>query len=155
MNIDFPRIIQELAVNLQQPLMDPVEDACRISWDNVDMQIYYHNEDEQELVIATLDVGEIPAGAEHHVHLLMLQANYLWIASEYATLSLNPETNIVSLCDKMNVELVDAESLTRRVKQLYQAAVYWQEIIADEAGNVNPGAPANAPEFGGDYAIKI
>ncbi|GLS24681.1 type III secretion system chaperone [Marinibactrum halimedae] len=155
MNIDFPRLIQELAVNLQQPLMDPVEDACRISWDNVDMHVYYHDDNGENLVILTLDIGEIPAGAEQRVFLLMLQANYLWIASEYATLSINPESNRVAICDKYNAELVNAEQLTERVKKLYQAAVYWQEIIADEAQHTATEGVSIKAGFENDFAIKI
>lgn len=155
MKIDFPRVIQELAVNLQQPLRDPVEDACRISWNEVDMQLYLHEEEGQWLVIATLDLAEIPVGADPHIHKLMLQANYLWIASDYATLSLNPETNMVCLCDKLNAELVDAEILTARVKQLYQTALYWQGIIANESLNVKPQNNAKVVQFGDNLGIKV
>lgn len=155
MQLDFPRLIQDLAVNLQQPLMEPVEDACRISWDEVDMYIYLHEHEGQELVILSLEFGEIPRGMEEHLAVLMLQANYLWIASEYATLSLNPENQKLNLCDKLHSELVDVDKLTARVKQLYQTAVYWQDIIADESQKSPQTSPALNADSENDFAIKI
>ncbi|WP_444917391.1 type III secretion system chaperone [Microbulbifer sp. JMSA003] len=154
MNLDFPRLIQELAVNLQQPLMEPVEDACRISWDEVDMHIYLHEEDGKELVIVTLDIGEIPNGQEEHICKLMLQGNYLWVASEYATLSLHPESQMIVLCDKERAEVVEIESFTQRVKALYQTAVYWQEIISVNGGDASVETNG-APVLNHDFGIKV
>ncbi|WP_413662007.1 type III secretion system chaperone [Microbulbifer sp. CNSA002] len=155
MKLDFSQLIQELAVNLQQPLMDQIEDACRISWDNIDMHIYYHEEDQGELVIITIDIGEIPHGQDEHFATLMLQANYLWIASEYATLSLNPETQKVVLCDKERAESIEIESFTRRVKSLYQAAIYWQGVLSSSPNVEQTDQSLGAIGMENNFGIKV
>lgn len=132
MSINFPELVQELSINLQQPLMEPIEDACRISWDNVDMHIYLHSDGEEEMLVICLDIADMPSGLEEHLSLLMLQGNYLWIASNFATLSMNLESKKLALCDKLPEALLDADKLTERVKELHQTALYWQEIIADK-----------------------
>ncbi|VUD69245.1 hypothetical protein TDB9533_04612 [Thalassocella blandensis] len=155
MKIDFPRLIQELSVNLQQPLMEPVEDACRISWDSIDMHVYYHNDSGENLVILLLEFSDIPKEVEHRVFQLLLNANYLWVASDYATLSINPETRKASICDKHNADLLNADDLTARVKELYQTALYWKEIIEDESHNhINVDA-AETIGMNDNFAIRI
>ncbi|GLS24680.1 type III secretion system chaperone [Marinibactrum halimedae] len=132
MGLDFQRLIQELAVNLKQPLMDPIEDACRISWDGIDLFVYAHVEGEKGLIILTLEFGEL--SSEPNVSFLekMLSGNYLWAMSEYATLSIHPESKKLTLCDRLFAEKVNADMLTKRVGQLYHAALYWKGAAEEE-----------------------
>ncbi|WP_444908025.1 type III secretion system chaperone [Microbulbifer sp. SSSA008] len=155
MNLDFQRLIQDLSINLQQPLMEPVEDSCRISWDDIDMHIYHHEENSREFVVLTLDICGIPQGQELHFCNLMLQANYLWIGTEYATLSINPESQKVVLCDKEYFENIEVESLTKRVNELYQAAMYWYELITSNNNSISSGALTGNLSVDNKLGIKV
>lgn len=131
MSSTFSRLIQEVAINLQQPLLEPVEDACKISWDTIDMHIYYDNKDDQTRIVIASEIAKIGDIADNVIFKLLLQANYLWVASENATLSLNPENEYLALCDKIDIKVTNSQSLTQRIRELYKTAIYWQEVISN------------------------
>lgn len=109
------------------------EDACIFTIDDKFEFILYFDETIEQLLI-NLPLGTLPIGNKgRDLAIEMLAGNYAWTLTAGATLGLDDQTGIVSLCHNFDVSEGQGGGFEQFLSEMIGAADYWMEKIEEAA----------------------
>ena len=125
-------------LNVEPALALNSEDNCIFTIDEKFGFILFLDESIEQLLI-TLPLGLLPDGeAGRDLAVEMLAGNYAWGLTAGATLGLDDETGILSLCHNFDVSEGRGEGFEQLLSDMIGAADYWMDKI-EEAGTDDVG----------------
>lgn len=168
-HLPFPRLIQEIAIQLQIAVHDTIDDACCFQWDGIDVNLYHYCEEPQNYLIFSLKISALPQQpkAAQQTLMLCLNGNFLWAGTQFATLSVNSSDNHIYLCDKLCADQAynsdaspqaNLKSIVTHLEKLHQCALNWKMLIQEQCDI--PSAPESgdsqeSQSASNNYALKI
>ncbi|MCR5413398.1 MAG: type III secretion system chaperone [Kiritimatiellae bacterium] len=124
------------------------------------MPIAFVHKPETDRIVLLGTVGEPPPEAAGRFGALLLQANFMFEASESCTLAQNPEGGTYVLQRELPLEFLDVGKLQSTLEGFANTLERWRRALLDfrpleeSAGTVSAGEPA-PPRFGGDGFIAV
>jgi len=110
----------------------PVDErGCELELDN-GIVLSIVSEEEKKEIFLIAELGTIEEELQSKYALMMLKANWLWAETNGFTFSLDSESNIAVLQDKLSMENLSVQELYNTVELLVQTASYWKEQIQNQ-----------------------
>lgn len=105
--------------------------SCNFSADDIEVTISLL--DELNILVLTGDLGASPEFGHERLHKLMLESNYLFNATQGASLALNEANGHVCLGRYFPVQLLDDDIFYAHVEQFINVGQFWMQVIKDLA----------------------
>lgn len=84
---------------------------------------------QQDQVAFTGDLGEIPSGQDMEgLYRLLLEAQYLFRETQGASFAINPETEHITLCRVLPLQILDKESFFLQAEAFVNCLEKWSKI---------------------------
>lgn len=115
--------------------------SCNFSAD--DIEVTFSLLDELNTVVLTGDLGTPPEFDHERLYKLMLEGNYLFSATQGASLALNEANGHVCLGRYFPVQMLDDDVFYAQVEQFINVGQFWMQVMKDLAL-----APESEPENG-------
>ncbi|WP_019002218.1 type III secretion system chaperone [Succinimonas amylolytica] len=133
---------EELIKNLGQKLgldLEPDETrSCNFSADDMTITVTFM--EEMDILVLVGDLGTPPDFDRERLYKLMLEANYLYSATQGASLALNEADGHVCLNRFFPVQLLDDNSFYSHVERFINIGTFWMQVIRDLALAPEPEA---------------
>lgn len=111
------------------------EDSCVILIDNKILFILELNE-ESNSIIFNIILGNLPIVGRQEVLYELLSANFYWNRTEGGTIGIDEQTDIVTMCYVMEMNLENDEEFEVIFEKLANASEYWIDRLL-EAGRLD------------------
>jgi len=112
-----------------------------------DMEVTILGLDEVRAVAFAAPIAEPPPEDRlERLYQAALQANYNFQGTSGATLSINPETNELSLCRLMPVAVLDGDSFVQELERFVNTLETWRKLISDYRASTDDGKPDGADQ---------
>lgn len=110
------------------------------------------------LVVLSGIIGEPPpADGKERLYEAILKANYNFMGTSGATMSINPDSGEVSLCKALPLDLTDGDKFFAETEGFLNVLESWRKIVSDFRGSIDEpahkaedaGGTGAAADFGG------
>ena len=125
--MEYKELLEAFAAKFGIAGLEITDDFTAIDVDGV--LVGFVNDDNSRSLAVTVQIGNPPPDANGKFGEIMLKANWLFRATEGATLCQNPETDAFALEQNFTLAELDADSLSAAVERLVNEAERWHEIV--------------------------
>ena len=108
-------------------LSPDAEGVVEVSFD--DFVVSFHCAPMDTRVMMVAELGEVPPDGKEFIQSQLLEANYLFLKTSGATLSLNPENGCVTLCRSEPLDWLDVERFTQLVEGFVNDLSVWKGLL--------------------------
>lgn len=111
------------------------EGYCAMSFDELVVHFQYDSEDNSLTLFSRIGIAD--EDRLEGIYAMLLAANMFWQGTKGATLSVEPEGQMVFIADRRDVAYLSDASFREWLGAFVNIAEYWSDRLAD----VNGGAP--------------
>jgi len=110
-----------------------------------DMTLTILGIDEIDAVALSAPISEPPPEDKiERLYRAALLANFNFQGTSGATISINPETNELSLCRVLPLAILDGDSFAHAIEAFVNTLETWRKLVADFRGSVDAGESPDA-----------
>lgn len=154
--MDASELIKELGGRLG---IEPTGgDACLFEADGLAVSVNYLPE--LDAIALAGDIGEPPPEKLEGLYKALLAANHLFGGTAGATISLDPDSDRITLCRAIPLLGLDSERLYSEVERFVNTAEAWSKTVANyreaaAAATETPQPEDGAAAFGDGALLKV
>jgi len=159
----YERLLASFGESIGLPELAPDEEGyCALSFD--DLVVHLQHEPEEEEVAAFARLGAVEEDRTLEIYQMLLNANQLWAGTAGATLSVQPEDQMVFIATRKSLQALSHDGFRDWLGNLVDITDYWAGRLArvngggpiEEPDDDTPGPDGSAPPVpGGDRRIIL
>lgn len=130
MNEQYMALMKDLAAHLGAADDFFLDSPCTIGNDRLKITLEYDASSTHDDLCLHSSIGSMSGTHELALCRLLLDANYLWDATEGGTIGVDSHTGDIILAYKLPLDLLDGGTLAELLEAFEETALVWSALIA-------------------------